>query len=180
MDVLILLKLYYVFFLIGISAFGGGYVILPLIENYLVNHYAWINTRTLIDIVAISQITPGPIAINASTFIGMIKGNILGAIVATLGVVTPQILILIIFLKYIGLDNEFMKKIIDGINPTTTSLIIVATINIAKGSLFTDISNSYNLDYRAIVCMIISFILYKLKINMIYIIVICGLISVLI
>ena len=136
MDVLILLKLYYVFFLIGISAFGGGYVILPLIENYLVNHYAWINTRTLIDIVAISQITPGPIAINASTFIGMIKGNILGA--------------------------------------------IVATINIAKGSLFTDISNSYNLDYRAIVCMIISFILYKFKINMIYIIVVCGLISVLI
>ncbi len=180
MDVLILLKLYYVFFLIGISAFGGGYVILPLIENYLVNHYAWINTRTLIDIVAISQITPGPIAINASTFIGMIKGNILGAIVATLGVVTPQILILSIFLKYIGLENEFMKKIIDGINPATTSLIIVATINIAKGSLFTDISNSYNLDYRAIVCMIISFILYKFKINMIYIIVVCGLISALI
>lgn len=180
MDVLILLKLYYVFFLIGISAFGGGYVILPLIENYLVNHYAWINTRTLIDIVAISQITPGPIAINASTFIGMIKGNILGAIVATLGVVTPQILILSIFLKYIGLDNVFMKKVIDGINPATTALIIIATINIGRGVLFVNLSNSYNVDYRSMICMMISFILYKFKINMIYIIVVCGLISVLI
>ena len=116
MDVLMLLTLYYIFFLIGISAFGGGYVILPLIESYLVNIYSWIDTKTLIDIVAISQITPGPIAINASTFIGMIKGNLLGAVIATLGVVSPQILILTIFLRYIGLDNKFMKKIIDGIS----------------------------------------------------------------
>ena len=174
MDALILLTLYYIFFLIGISAFGGGYVILPLIESYLVNIYSWIDT------VAISQITPGPIAINASTFIGMIKGNLLGAVIATLGVVSPQILILTIFLRYIGLDNKFMKKIIDGINPATTALIIIATINIAKSSLFIDISNSYALDHRALVCMILTFIFNKFKVNMIYIIVICGLISIVI
>ena len=180
MDVLMLLTLYYIFFLIGISAFGGGYVILPLIESYLDNIYSWIDSKTLIDIVAISQITPGPIAINASTFIGMIKGNLLGAVIATLGVVSPQILILTIFLRYIGLDNKFMKKIIDGINPATTALIIIATINIAKSSLFIDISNSYALDHRALVCMILTFILNKFKVNMIYIIVICGLISIVI
>lgn len=165
-----MLELYLVFFLIGLLAFGGGYVILPLIEQYIVNQNAWISSNTLIDIVAISQITPGPISINAATFVGMNLYSVIGAIVATLAVISPQILILSVFIKYIGLENRIIKKIFDGIYPATVALILIATINIFKNT-FTKI------EYRGIICFILTFILLKLKIKPLYIMILSALIS---
>lgn len=168
-----MIALYLVFFCIGALAIGGGYVILPLMQSYIVDMYHWINTANLIDIVAISQITPGPIAINAATFVGMKKLGILGAIVATLGVISPQIIILSIFLKFIGLKNKIVIKMVDGIKPATISLIIIATINIFKSSIF----KNNTLEYRALICFFIAILLDRLKIKFIYIIIICGIIS---
>ena len=84
----ILFQLFFSFSKIGAFAFGGGYAMLPLIEHEIVINHHWITYNEFIDIIGISQMTPGPIAINASTFVGYKVGGVLGSITGTIGVVT--------------------------------------------------------------------------------------------
>ena len=137
---MIYIKLYMIFLQIGILAFGGGYATLPLIQKFLVEKYAFIDETTMIHVISISQMTPGPIAINSATFIGMKLGGILGSIIATAGVVTPQILILMLFLKFIGIKNKYVLKMLDGINGAIVALILIATISIIR----TGVINSFS------------------------------------
>lgn len=137
---MIYIKLYMIFLQIGILAFGGGYATLPLIQKFLVEKYAFIDETTMLHVISISQITPGPIAINSATFIGMKLGGILGSIIATAGVVTPQILILMLFLKFIGIKNKYVLKMLDGINGAIVALILIATISIIR----TGVINSFS------------------------------------
>lgn len=137
---MIYIKLYMIFLQIGILAFGGGYATLPLIQKFLVEKYAFIDETTMLHVISISQMTPGPIAINSATFIGMKIGGILGSIIATAGVVTPQILILILFLKFIGIKNKYVLKMLDGINGAIVALILIATISIIR----TGVINSFS------------------------------------
>jgi len=129
-----------IFLQIGILAFGGGYATLPLIQKFLVEKYAFIDETTILHVISISQMTPGPIAINSATFIGMKIGGILGSIIATAGVVTPQILILMLFLKFIGIKNKYVLKMLDGINGAIVALILIATISIIQ----TGVINSFS------------------------------------
>ena len=77
-----------VFFKIGLFSFGGGYAILPLIQKEVVESHKWISVTQFTDIVAVSQVTPGPIAINSSTYVGyLVTGNVVGATVATVGLI---------------------------------------------------------------------------------------------
>jgi len=96
---MILLKLYLAFLKIGTFGFGGGYAMLPLIQKEIVDKNAWLSQTDFMDIIGISQMTPGPIAINAATFVGYKTGGFLGSILATLGVVTTSF-ILISFANY--------------------------------------------------------------------------------
>lgn len=137
---MIYIKLYMIFLQIGILAFGGGYATLPLIQKFLVEKYAFIDETTMLHVISISQMTPGPIAINSATFIGMKLGGILGSIIATAGVVTPQILILMLFLKFIGIKNKYVLKMLDGINGAIVALILIATISIIQ----TGVINSFS------------------------------------
>ncbi len=137
---MIYIKLYMIFLQIGILAFGGGYATLPLIQKFLVEKYAFIDETTMLHVISISQMTPGPIAINSATFIGMKLGGILGSIIATAGVVTPQILILMLFLKFIGIKNKYVLKMLDGINGAIVALILIATISIIR----TGVINSFS------------------------------------
>lgn len=137
---MIYIKLYMIFLQIGILAFGGGYATLPLIQKFLVEKYAFIDETTILHVISISQMTPGPIAINSATFIGMKIGGILGSIIATAGVVTPQILILMLFLKFIGIKNKYVLKMLDGINGAIVALILIATISIIQ----TGVINSFS------------------------------------
>lgn len=137
---MIYIKLYMIFLQIGILAFGGGYATLPLIQKFLVEKYAFIDETTMLHVISISQMTPGPIAINSATFIGMKLGGILGSIIATAGVVTPQIFILMLFLKFIGIKNKYVLKMLDGINGAIVALILIATISIIR----TGVINSFS------------------------------------
>lgn len=133
-----LLKLFLVFFRIGLFSFGGGYVMLPLI-------YKEIQTLSLIpvqefsDIVAISQMTPGPIAVNAATYIGYKSAAFTGAASATIGVALPSFMIILLidsfFTKF--KENITVKKIISGIRPATVGMIASAVIFFAETSIFT-------------------------------------------
>lgn len=110
----VLLELMLVFMKIGFFTFGGGYAMIPAIEDICVNRKKWIDHNEMSDMVALAESTPGPIAINCSTFVGFKQGGFLGAVAATFGVVAPSFLVIFIvsvfldgFLEYTVIANAF-------------------------------------------------------------------------
>ena len=129
---MIYFQLYWSFFKIGLFSIGGGYASLPLIQKEIVELHEWLTMTEFTDIITISQMTPGPIAINTSTFVGTQIGGLLGAIVATLGCVTPSfIIVLILAYIYVKYKNlTIISDILYGLRPAVVSLIGVAGISI--------------------------------------------------
>ncbi|MCR5491051.1 MAG: chromate transporter [Bacilli bacterium] len=126
-----LLKLFLVFFKIGLFTFGGGYAMIPLIKEEIVEKRQWISNDELIEIIAIAESTPGPIAINVATYIGYKNKKILGSVFSTLGVVLPS-LIIIIALSYIYnafIENQYVQYAFVGIKCAVAILILKAGID---------------------------------------------------
>ncbi len=121
---MMLIRLYLEFFKIGLFSIGGGLATLPFLSN-LVDKYEWLTASELIDMIAISESTPGAIGINTATFVGYESSGIIGGIVATLGIITPSIIIIILIAHYFKKFNE--KPIVQGaflgIRPAVTGLI---------------------------------------------------------
>lgn len=140
-----LLTLYITFLKIGAFAFGGGYAVLPLIQRYVVDDMHWISIKEMTDLVSLSQITPGPIGINAATFIGIKTAGPLGAIVATVAEVTPCCLLMLFLghLMFSGKKITFMDRILKGLKPAIPGLILIAAIGMLKGAVFADGRISY-------------------------------------
>ena len=101
-----LLTVFGTFFKIGAFTFGGGYAMIPLIQREAVEKYGWVSDEDILEIVAIAESTPGPIAINCATFVGYRTGGFLGALCATLGVVLPSFLIILLIS---GILREFSQ-----------------------------------------------------------------------
>lgn len=141
----LLIKLYLIFFQIGALAFGGGYAVLPLIQRYIVEQEGWLKLSEMTDLVSISQMTPGPIAINSATFVGTKIAQLPGAIVATIGVVTPQFILMMVLAYFIFKDKKilFLEKILKGLRPGIVGLIAVAAVTMFQSSLFPN--NSFSL-----------------------------------
>ena len=120
-----LVELFFVFFKIGAVTFGGGLAMLPINEKELVIKRNWVTKDTLLDYFAIGQATPGIIAVNVATFLGYSRAGILGAIIATLGVVTPSIIIISIIAKFLSgfSENVTVKKALAGINVVVAALL---------------------------------------------------------
>lgn len=124
-----LFELFKSFALIGVGAYGGGLVTIPLIQHEIVISRAWIGFDEMVSLLAIAQMTPGPIAINGATFVGFRLSGIWGAAVATLAVVLPSILILALsasFLERVGKNNH-VRKFREGLQIGVLSLILYAT-----------------------------------------------------
>lgn len=132
-----ILKLFTTFFKIGIFTFGGGYAMIPLIEKEIIEENNWICREELVEIVAISQMTPGPIATNAATFVGKKMGGILGALAATFGVVAPSLLIIITISMFFSqnFDNIYVQKIFIGLRAGIAGMIFVSVKKLAKTAL---------------------------------------------
>lgn len=166
----ILLKLYVNFICIGSFAFGGGYAVIPLIKKYVVENMHWLNLDELSDLISLSQVTPGPIAINAATFIGVKNAGILGGIVATIAEVTPSCILMLVLAKFIfsGKKVSFLDKILKGLKPAICGLILIASIDLFKSSIFTE---GLDIKYVGLIGFIIGGILsFKDKISIIKII----------
>lgn len=122
---MILLELFWSFFQVGLFSIGGGYAALPLIQNQIVDINGWLTLTEFADVITISQMTPGPIAINAATFVGLRLGGFAGAVVATFGCVTPSLIIVLIlamiYFKYRSLS--LMQGILYGLRPAVVALI---------------------------------------------------------
>lgn len=132
-----LLQLFLSFAKIGAFSFGGGYAMIPLISREIVQAKAWLSMDEFIDVIALSQATPGPIAINSATYVGYKVMGVWGSVAATVGVVFPSFLIMMglgyLFLKY--RDVGFVKDIFKGIRPVVVALILSAAISVASTSL---------------------------------------------
>ncbi len=132
-----LLDLYCVFFKIGAVTFGGGYAMLPILERELVEKRHWATSDDLMDYYAISQVTPGVIAVNVSTFIGFRLRKVIGGIFATMGVVTPSIIIITIISLFISNFESivWVQKALAGVNVAVTALLTYAVFNFAKKAI---------------------------------------------
>ncbi|KAJ51129.1 chromate transporter protein [Clostridium tetanomorphum DSM 665] len=132
----LLIQLFISFFKIGAFSFGGGYAMLPLIEREIVNNKQWINFQEFSDIIGISQMTPGPIAINSATFVGYKVGGIYGSLCATLGVISFSFLLVSIATHYIlkFRESKVLTAALMGMRPALIGLIISAFLSLAKGA----------------------------------------------
>ncbi|MGP1588216.1 MAG: chromate transporter [Treponemataceae bacterium] len=136
-DLKLLVKLYFTFFKIGGVTFGGGLAMLPILEKKLVDDLKWTTRDQLSDYYAISQITPGIIAVNVATFLGCNLAGILGGIFATLGVISPSIIIITLIARFIESfsEIEWVQKALSGINIAVACLLTQAFIKFAKNGL---------------------------------------------
>lgn len=133
----IYLKLYIAFFKIGLFTFGGGYAMLPMLRKEVVDKHKWATDEEMLDYFAIGQSTPGIIAINTSTFIGVKKAGVLGALFSTLGMITPSLIIIISIAKFFEAfaENQYVEKAFLGIRVIVVVLILNAVIRMAKKSI---------------------------------------------
>ncbi|MDR1831995.1 MAG: chromate transporter [Fusobacteriaceae bacterium] len=129
---MIFLELFWSFFQVGLFTVGGGYASLPLIQNQVVNYHGWLTLAEFTDLITISQMTPGPIAINSATFVGTRIAGLPGAIVATAGFVTPSCIIMgilaYIFFKYKNLS--VVQGVLAGLRPAVVAMILSAGLSI--------------------------------------------------
>ena len=166
---MIFAELFITFFIIGMFTIGGGYAMLSLIQNEVVTVHGWIDYGTFTDIVAISQMTPGPIGINSATYIGyQVLANsgaseltcILGSFTATFAVVLPSFIIVLAMCKVYEKwrDHYLFKGVMSGLKPATLGLIGTAALSLATPENF--------IDWKSFVICILAFIaLYFKKIG---------------
>lgn len=129
-----MIKLYTTFFKIGLFSFGGGYAMIGLLNKELCNKNNYCSEEELLDYYAIGQVTPGIIAVNTATFIGYKQKGILGAIVATLGIISPSVIIITILANILAkyIDNPNFNYILNGIKLAIIVLMAEAIINLFK------------------------------------------------
>ena len=175
---IVYLSLFLTYLKIGLFGFGGGYAMLSLIqhETVEVTHWGcdapWLTHTQFTDIVAISQMTPGPIGINSATYIGYsVTGSVWGSIGATFAVCLPSFLLVLMVSRLIlkNKENPIIKSIFKGLRPVAVGLIASAALLLMNKENFTDNSIS-------IVIAIIAFILtYYIKLHPIFVILLAGL-----
>ena len=138
----IYLQLFYTFFKIGLFGFGGGYAMLSMVQYEVVEAQQWLSVGEFTDIVAISQMTPGPIAITSATYIGyqVTGGTVLGSAFATLAVCLPSIIIMTIICRFFMIfkGNKYVKAALSGMKPAAIGLIAAAAILLMNDHNFKD------------------------------------------
>ena len=129
-----LFEMFITFFKIGAFTLGGGYAMLPIIQKEVVEKKKWIDEKEFLDMVAISQSAPGPLAVNISAFVGQRIKGIIGLIVATLGAVLPSVIIIILVASvFIGIENNpIVQRVFKGIRPAVVALIAAPVISMGK------------------------------------------------
>lgn len=162
--------LFYAYTKIGIFGFGGGYAMLSLIQHEVVDKYHWLSLAEFTDVIAISQMTPGPIGINSATYIGYtVTGNIWGAILATVAVSLPSFLMVLAISMFFSKfrQNRYVSAAFVGLRPMTIGLIAAAALVLMNGDNF--------IDYKSILIFAAAFLLsWKLNVHPILTICLAG------
>ena len=180
---MLLLKIFFSFVKIGICSVGGGMAAMPILQNELVNVNHWLSMAEFTDLVTIAEITPGPIAVNSATFVGLKMYGFLGAISATAGVIlAPCIIVFSLAYAYSKFSKlSFVQGILNGIRPAIVSLIATAGLTILVMAIWGD--KGFSLDVNSInfIALILFagalFVIRKFKFNPIYVMLGCGVIG---
>ena len=167
---MIYLKLFLTFFEIGLFTFGGGYAMISLMRDKALS-LGWLTEEELLNMIAVSESTPGPIAVNMATFVGATQGGIFGSLAATLGVVLPSFIIILLvcavirnFLKYKG-----VQAFLSGVRPCVVALILATAVTMALSALlrFTMLTGGVSPDVKGIVILVVlillAFVFKKIK-----------------
>jgi len=150
---MIYLQLFISFFKIGLFGFGGGYAMLSLIQNEVVDKHGWMTLQEFTDIVAVSQMTPGPIGINSATYVGYTATqSIWGSVIATFAVCLPSfIIVLLIVRSYKKFrTNKYVNDAFKGLRPATVGLIAAAALLLMNQENF--------IDYKSIIIFVVAFV----------------------
>ncbi|MCR5215923.1 MAG: chromate transporter [Lachnospiraceae bacterium] len=154
----VLLDLFLTFLRIGAVSFGGGYGMISIIRDEVIRH-GWLTEEELLNMIAVSESTPGPLAVNMATFVGSTQGGVFGALVSTLGVVLPSFIIILMIaavlrnlMKYAGVE-AFLR----GIRPCVVGLILATSITLGAGTLFSwkTFQSTMHIDGRGIAILVI-------------------------
>jgi len=163
-----------VYLKIGIFGFGGGYAMLSLIQYEVVDKYHWLTLQEFTDVVAISQMTPGPIAVNSATFVGMRCAGLPGALVATFGCIAPS-LILVTLLSYLYgrfRSGQTMQNVLGALRPVVVALIASAALSIVQVAA---VKSGGGVSIVGIVLMVAAFLVLRWKKwNPILVMLLCG------
>ena len=162
-------QLFYTFFKIGLFGFGGGYAMLSMIQGEVVTRYGWLTPQEFTDIVAISQMTPGPIGINSATFVGFTAtGSIWGSVIATFAVVLPSFILMLViskfFLKY--QKHPAVEAVFSGLRP---AVVVMNTENFSSPK-----EDMYSFIVSCIIFLVAFVGTRKYKVNPIVMIIGCG------
>jgi len=170
---MIYIQLFLAYLKIGLFAFGGGYAILSMIQDEVVYTHHWVTTKEFTDIVAISQMTPGPISINSATYIGyVVTGNAFGSLLATFALCLPSLIIMAVvmrlFMKH--RKNRYVDAAFNGIRLAVVGLIAAAALLLMNGENF--------IDYKSIlICLATFFLVRYARIGPIPAIILAGIVG---
>jgi chromate transporter len=128
------LLLFWIFFVIGAFTIGGGFAMILMMKRYLVDQYHWIKEEEYYDMLSISQVTPGPIAVNMATFVGYTQGGVLGSVLATLGVSIPAVAVIIIIAVFFPgfKDNVWVQRFFAGVIVGVVAQIATIVLDLGK------------------------------------------------
>lgn len=180
---MILLKLFWSFFQIGMFSIGGGMAAMPLIQNQVVNLHHWLTLTEFTDLITIAEMTPGPIAINSATFVGIRIAGIPGAIVATIGCIFPScaIVSLLAWIYFKFKELTVVQGILSGLRPTIVALIASAGLSIFILAVWGEdgfSTNPLTINLVSVLLFTVAiFILRKWKPNPIYVMLGSGIIG---
>ncbi|MGE5542554.1 MAG: chromate transporter [Bacillota bacterium] len=169
----ILVQLFTSFFKVGMFTFGGGYAMIPLIQREIIEAHGWLTFEQFIDVAAIAEMTPGPIAVNSATLVGFRMAGFWGSVVATLGVVAPSAIVVTVLavvlrrMKTVPWIESFFR----GVRPAVVSLIAYAGLSVARSAVTSP---------QSLVIMLVTLaLLVKSKVHPILLVVLSGVAGVL-
>ena len=156
---MIYLELFVAFLEVGLFSFGGGYVSIPLIREIVLS-YGWMDDGMITHMIAVSESTPGPLMVNMATYVGSTQGGILGALVATLAVVLPAFLIIILVTAILRrfISNRYFQAILSGMKPCIIGIIMAMGIYLMVQNCFG--SNFSGIDIMAVIMAILLGVVY--------------------
>ena len=178
---MIYFQLFWSFILVGLFSIGGGYAAIPLIQNQVVEIHPWLTMNEFTDLITIAEMTPGPIAVNSATFVGIRIAGLSGAVIATIGCILPSCFIVsfLAFIYYHYKGVAVLQSVLESLRPAVVALIASAGLSVLAQVTFQGKTMIIsNINYTGVVIFCVAFlILRRLKQNPIAVMAACGMAS---
>lgn len=181
---MIYVQLFFSFLQVGMFSIGGGYAAMPLIQSEAVIKHSWLSMQEFTDLITIAEMTPGPIAVNSATFVGIRIAGVPGALIATFGCILPSCVIvsLLAYIYYRYKNVSAMQSVLLSLRPAVVALIAAAGLSILQMALFHgEAASIANMDWTGLLLFLAAFLLIRVrKKNPILVMGLCGVAGILV